>query len=210
MLLARLILYRQQLERGNLGLRRRQRACRQVQRKAVALMLAACTPTSSTTSGAASANPIFERGFKYVFATLNNMWLWLARNPDRVEEIRNRPDDIMDIVEELLRRFSVTYSARVVVKATVLNGIEMKKNDRVFVCLPAANFDPQVFPDPLKVDFDRPRKTILAFTVGVHSCMGGHLARMEIKVLLEELVPRSGRPWELLRKHDRSADDGDD
>ena len=129
-------------------------------------------------------------GLDTVYAALNNMWLWLARNPDRVEEIISRPDDIMDIVEELLRRFSVTYSARVVVKDTVLNGIEMKKNDRVFVCLPAANFDPEVFPDPLKVDFDRPRKTILAFTVGVHSCMGGHLARMEIKVALQEWLKR--------------------
>ena len=47
--------------------------------------------------------------------------------------------------------------------------------------------------DTLEVDFDRPRKTILAFTVGVHSCMGGHLARMELKVALQEWLKRIPR-----------------
>jgi cytochrome P450 len=56
--------------------------------------------------------------------------------------------------------------------------------------LPACNFDPDVFPNPLEVDFDRPRKTILAFTVGVHSCMGGHLARLELKIALQEWLKR--------------------
>ena len=40
------------------------------------------------------------------------------------------------------------------------------------------------------MDFDRPRKTILAFTVGVHSCMGGHLARLELKIALQEWLKR--------------------
>lgn len=132
-------------------------------------------------------------GLDTVYATLNNIWLWLARNPDRVEEIISRPDDIMDIVEELLRRYSVTFSSRVVTQDIEIRGIRMKKNDRVFTCLPAANFDPEVFPDPLTVDFNRPRKTILAFTVGVHSCMGGHLARMELKVALQEWLKRIPR-----------------
>ena len=58
------------------------------------------------------------------------------------------------------------------------------------VLLPACNFDPEVFPNPTRVDFDRPRKTILAFTVGVHSCMGAHLARLEVKVALQEWLRR--------------------
>jgi len=129
-------------------------------------------------------------GLDTVYATLNNIWLWLAQNPERVQEIIDRPDDIDAIVEELLRRYSVTFSARVVAKDVELRGVQMKKGDRVMTCLPAANFDPEVFPDPLKVDFDRPRKTILAFTVGVHSCMGGHLARLELKVALQEWLRR--------------------
>ncbi|MGE3692931.1 MAG: cytochrome P450 [Novosphingobium sp.] len=129
-------------------------------------------------------------GLDTVYATLNNIWYWLAQNPDRVEEIISRPDDIDDIVEELLRRYSVTFSGRVVTQDLEMRGVQMKKHDRVICVLPACNFDPEVFPDPLKVDFDRPRKTILAFTVGVHSCMGGHLARMELKVALQEWLKR--------------------
>ena len=129
-------------------------------------------------------------GLDTVYATLNNIWLWLARNPDRVQEIIDRPDDINAVVEELLRRYSVTFSGRLVTQDVVLRGIQLKKGDRVMTCLPAANFDPEVFPNPLEVDFDRPRKTILAFTVGVHSCMGGHLARLELKVALQEWLKR--------------------
>ncbi|MCJ2180840.1 cytochrome P450 [Novosphingobium album (ex Hu et al. 2023)] len=132
-------------------------------------------------------------GLDTVYATLNNIWLWLARNPDRVQEIIDRPGDMHKIVEELLRRYSVTFSSRYVTHDIELRGVRMKAGDRVMTCLPAANFDPDVFPDPLKVDFDRPRKTILAFTVGVHSCMGGHLARLELRVALEEWLKRIPR-----------------
>jgi cytochrome P450 len=125
-----------------------------------------------------------------VFATLNNIWLWLAQNPERRKEIIARPDDINAIVEELLRRWSVTFSGRVVAQDLELRGVKMKKGDRITCVLPACNFDPEVFPNPKKVDFDRPRKTILAFTVGVHSCMGGHLARLELKIALQEWLKR--------------------
>jgi cytochrome P450 len=93
-------------------------------------------------------------------------------------------------VEELLRRWSVTFSGRVVEQDVEVRGVQLKKGERVTFVLPAANFDPEVFPDPLKVDYDRPRKTILAFTVGVHSCMGGHLARLELKICLQEWLKR--------------------
>jgi len=136
---------------------------------------------------------LFIGGLDTVFATLNNMWLWLARNPARVQEIIDRPGDINAVVEELLRRWSVTFSGRVVAQDVEMRGVKMKKGDRVTSILPACNFDPEVFPDPLKVDFDRPRKTILAFTVGVHSCMGGHLARLEVKIALQEWLKRIPR-----------------
>jgi cytochrome P450 len=133
---------------------------------------------------------LFIAGLDTVFATMNNMWLWLAQNPDRVQEIIDRPQDIDKIVEELLRRWSVTFSGRVVAQDFEMRGVQMKKNDRITCVLPACNFDPEVFPNPLDVDFDRPRKTILAFTVGVHSCMGAHLARLEIKIGLQEWLKR--------------------
>ena len=99
-------------------------------------------------------------------------------------------EDIDNIVEELLRRWSVTFSGRVLAQDYEMRGVQMKKGDRITCVLPACNFDPEVFPNPTEVDFDRPRKTILAFTVGVHSCMGGHLARLEIKIALQEWLKR--------------------
>ena len=66
----------------------------------------------------------------------------------------------------------------------------MKKGDKVTSILPACNYDPEVFPNPREVDFNRPKKIILAFTVGVHSCMGAHLARMEVKIALQEWLRR--------------------
>lgn len=136
---------------------------------------------------------LFIGGLDTVFATLNNIWLWLARNPERCQDIIARPDDIDAIVEELLRRWSVTFSGRVVAQDIEMRGVQMKKGDRITCVLPACNFDPDVFPDPLEVNFDRPRRTILAFTVGVHSCMGSHLARLELKIALQEWLQRIPR-----------------
>ncbi len=133
---------------------------------------------------------LFIAGLDTVFATLNNMWLWLAQNPERCKEIIARPNDIDDIVEELLRRWSVTFSGRVIAQDIEMRGVKMKKGDRITCVLPACNFDADVFPNPLEVNFDRPRKTILAFTVGVHSCMGSHLARLEVKIALQEWLKR--------------------
>jgi cytochrome P450 len=134
---------------------------------------------------------LFIGGLDTVFATLNNIWAWLAENPERRHEIIARMDTDADkIVEELLRRWSVTFSGREVAQDLEMRGVQLKKGDRITCILPACNFDPEAFPDPLAVDFDRPRKTILAFTVGVHSCMGGHLARMELKIALQEWLKR--------------------
>jgi cytochrome P450 len=134
---------------------------------------------------------LFIGGLDTVFATLNNIWLHLARDAELRREVIARMDtDIDKVVEELLRRWSVTFSGRVLAQDYEMRGVKMKAGDRITCILPACNFDPEAFPDPLKVDFDRPRKTILAFTVGVHSCMGGHLARLELKIALQEWLKR--------------------
>ena len=133
---------------------------------------------------------LFIAGLDTVFATLNNIWLWLAENPERRQEIINDPENINAQVEELLRVHSVTFSGRTVAQDIVLRGVVMKRGDKVMSVLPACNFDPEVFPNPTVVDFHRPKKIILAFTVGVHSCMGAHLARLEIKIALQEWLKR--------------------
>lgn len=133
---------------------------------------------------------LFIAGLDTVFATLNNIWLWLANNPDRRQEMINDPGNINAQVEELLRVHSVTFSGRTVDRDVELRGVKMKKGDKVMSALPVCNFDPDVFPNPTEVNFHRQRKIILAFTVGVHSCMGAHLARLELKIALQEWLKR--------------------
>jgi cytochrome P450 len=93
-------------------------------------------------------------------------------------------------VEELLRVYSVTFSGRTLKQDIELRGIKMKEGDKVTSILPTGNYDPEVFPNPTVVDFHRQRKPILAFAGGVHSCMGAHLARLEVKVALTEWLRR--------------------
>lgn len=133
---------------------------------------------------------LFIGGLDTVFATLNNIWLYLAQNPDKVKEMLADPDNINAQIEELLRVWSVTFSGRVLIQDHEMRGVQLKKDDRITCVLPACNFDPEVFPNPREVRFDRPRQTILAFTVGAHSCMGAHLARLEIKCGLQEWLKR--------------------
>ena len=133
---------------------------------------------------------LFIGGLDTVFATLNNIWAWLADNPERRREIIARPDDINAIVEELLRRWPVVFSGRSVAQDVEIRGVQLKKGDKAIFVLPAGNYDPSVFPNPMEVDFDRPRKAILSFTMGPHMCMGAHLARLEIKISMQEWLRR--------------------
>jgi cytochrome P450 len=133
---------------------------------------------------------LFIAGLDTVFATLNNVFVWLAENPDRRQEIIDQPDNISNVVEELLRVFTVTFSGRTLTQDYELRGVTLKKGDRVTSVLPACNYDPEIFPNPREVNFTRPRKPILAFAGGVHSCMGAHLARMEMKICIQEFLRR--------------------
>lgn len=133
---------------------------------------------------------LFIAGLDTVFATLNNVFLWLARNPDRRRELIDNPANMVAAVEELLRVFTVTFSGRTLTQDCELRGVKMKKGDKVTCVLPACNYDPAAFENPKEVNFHRPRKPSLAFAGGVHSCMGAHLARLEIRVCITEFLRR--------------------
>jgi len=133
---------------------------------------------------------LFIGGLDTVFATLNNIWLWLANHPAQRREMLADPGNIDAQVEELLRVWSVTFSGRQVVRDCEIRGVQLKAGDRVSALLPACNYDPEVFADPTRVDFQRRRNINLAFAGGPHSCMGAHLARLEIKVALQEWLRR--------------------
>ena len=133
---------------------------------------------------------LFIAGLDTVFATLNNVFVWFAQNPDRRREVLANPDNIDATVEELLRVFSVTFSGRTLTQDYEMRGVKFKKGDKITSILPAANYDPAAFENPKDVNFRRKRKPNLAFAGGVHSCMGAHLARLEMKICITQFLRR--------------------
>jgi len=98
---------------------------------------------------------------------------------------------LMDLaVEELLRAYSPVTMARVVRADVEFGGCPMRAGDKVLMNFPAANRDPAVFERPEAVVLDRAHNRHVAFGSGIHRCAGSNLARMELRVAVEEWLAR--------------------
>ncbi len=135
--------------------------------------------------------------FLILVAGIDTTWssigsaLWhLAQHPEDRKRLIEEPELITSAVEELLRAYSPVTMARYVASDVEYNGCPMKEGDRVLMNFPAANRDPEKFPDPDKVILDRPVNPHIAFGVGIHRCAGSNLARMEMRVSIEEWLKR--------------------
>ena len=82
------------------------------------------------------------------------------------------------------------YIRRTATADTELGGQAIKKGDMVAMNFTAANFDPEMFPDPLRFDIDRNPNDSIAFSYGPHRCIGIALAKLEGRVAFEEMLPR--------------------
>jgi cytochrome P450 len=115
----------------------------------------------------------------------------LAERPELLESMRADPSSIRTVVDEMLRWSSTTmHFRRTATEDTELNGATIKKDDKVVVWYVSANFDSGQFPEPFHFEPTRSPNDHVAF--GLHSphlCLGAHLARLEMRVLFEELVP---------------------
>ena len=130
-------------------------------------------------------------GLDTVSAQMAFSFNFLATHPAHLKRLVTSPELIPNAVEELLRRFGIANLCRSVVEDTVFHGITMKKGDLVMVSSTMAGVDESSYPDARSVDFERPNiKRHAAFGKGVHHCAGERLARIELRVLLEEVVPR--------------------
>jgi len=126
-------------------------------------------------------------GLDTVTATLGCDVAFLAANPDHRRRLVEDPSMIPAAIEELFRSETpVTVVPRKLTQDVTLGGVDMKTGEMVTLLLGAANLDPGEFPDADVVDFDRARNRHLAFGGGPHRCLGSHLARMEMRVALEE------------------------
>ncbi|MBP7629665.1 MAG: cytochrome P450 [Acidimicrobiales bacterium] len=123
---------------------------------------------------------------------LAHAWYWGWRNPDELAKAFADEARIADWVEETLRYdTSSQLLARVTTCDVELHGITIPARDRVVLLAGSANRDPRAFADPDVFDLDGNRDAgIASFGVGRHFCMGASLARLETRVVLEELVRR--------------------
>ncbi len=121
--------------------------------------------------------------------------LALAQHQDQYELVRSDPDLIGSAVEEVLRYASpVWWFRRTAAKATTIRDQEIAAGDKVLIWFAAANRDPDHYPDPHRFDVTRNPTDQLTFgRGGPHHCLGVHLARLEVRVYLEELVRRVTR-----------------
>ena len=133
---------------------------------------------------------LFLGGLDTVAAMLSFTMAYLGRNPSQYQRLVDDPPLISNAIEELMRVHGVAGMERGVTTDMVYQGVEFKAGDRLVFFPHIYGLDDQVVDDPFRVDFDRPISSHLVFGSGPHRCVGSHLARLEMKVFLEEWVRR--------------------
>jgi cytochrome P450 len=116
----------------------------------------------------------------------------LIENPEQLAELRENPALLDTATEEILRWGSVTmHFRRTALSDAELAGKKIKAGDKVLIWFISGDYDEREFPDPYHFDIRRTPNDHLAFGLkSPHKCIGEHLARVEIRVLLEELLPQ--------------------
>ncbi len=145
--------------------------------------------------------PPFERtGYYMIVATAGHdttssstacaMWA-LATVPGLLERVRSDLSLVPALIEESIRWATpVKTFMRAAAQDTELRGRKLKANDWLMLCYASGNRDEEVFENPDTFDIDRKPNRQIAFGNGAHLCLGQHLARMEMRILYEELLPK--------------------
>ena len=117
--------------------------------------------------------------------------LWhLARNPEDRKRLVAEPGLLPTAVEEFLRAYAPVTMARLVKQDMHFRGVDMKADDWILLSFPAANRDTAQFDRADQVIIDREVNRHAAFGLGIHRCLGSHLARMELRVALQAWLER--------------------
>jgi cytochrome P450 len=122
---------------------------------------------------------------------LGNGLVGLLAQPDRMEELRRDPTLDVAAVEELLRFDSpVQMTMRIAAEAVDVDGRQIDRGSAIILCNGAANRDPHVFEHPDAFDWHRPQNPHVAFSGGIHFCLGAPLARTEARIALRAILER--------------------
>ena len=115
----------------------------------------------------------------------------LIDHPDQMQYLVEHPQKSQVAVEELLRFASPVYHfRRTATRDVELNGQEIKEGDKVVTWFASGNRDEDVFADPYRLDLSRYPNEHMTFGKGPHNCLGSNLARLEIRIMFETLLPR--------------------
>lgn len=119
----------------------------------------------------------------------SNMLQLLAQRPELRQQLSERPELIPAAIEEFLRYISPVHSlSRTAMTDVEVRGQHIPVGDRVLLSYVGANHDPAEFDDPEEIRFDRTPNRHVAFGAGPHRCLGAHLARLELRLILEEVL----------------------
>jgi cytochrome P450 len=126
---------------------------------------------------------------------ITNSMLTLLRHPGELERLRDHPERVTRLVEEVLRyEPPVQFTVRFALAEITLAGVTIPKRAGIRVLLAAGDRDPQVFAAPDRFDPDRPDNEHFGFGGGIHYCVGAPLARIEAQVALTALARRLVNP----------------
>jgi cytochrome P450 len=133
-------------------------------------------------------------GFSTTADALSSMTMLLVEHPELQDLLRAEPARIPAAIEEFLRVEPpvVSLPNRICVRETEVAGERMTEGERLMFHVYAANHDPREFDDPFRIDLDRPKNRHLTFGGGPHRCIGSNLARLNLRVVLEEMLARMG------------------
>lgn len=134
---------------------------------------------------------LFQAGHDTTMSLISKGMLALLHHPDQIEKLRARPELLENATEELLRYdTSVQLSINYAVEDVAFHDQTIRAGDPVIILRGAANRDPQRFPDPDRLDIERPDIDHHSFGLGAHFCLGASLARLEIQEAIGALTAR--------------------
>jgi hypothetical protein len=123
-------------------------------------------------------------------STAGAMWA-MAERPAELAKVLADPALIPSLVDESIRwTTQVRHFMRSAAQDTSVRGQAIAKGEWLMLCYPSGNRDEEVFEEPYEFHVDRSPNKHLAFGYGAHLCLGQHLAKMEMRILWEELLPR--------------------
>ncbi len=136
---------------------------------------------------------LIAAGLRTTSHALGYIMIRLGQQPELHRTLAEDPQLLPAAIEEFLRIDAPSAGAvRTVQRDMVIEGTELKAGERVWLLLAGGNRDPREYKAPDELDISRPQSRHLSFGYGAHYCLGVHLARLEIRVALQELLSRLG------------------